>query len=489
MSIRARISNLALLQFLSDYLAVVTAYFSTFLIRFHSEWGVKFFTFLNQLLGVRETGELPEIQEEFYLASAWRITSIIVVTVGVLYGLRDLYPGRRFITRRPTAWNIILANLIALGIFYTYFYLSRNVFHPRSFFAIALMLNVVYCLAFRGLLDRFLQRMRIKRKQGICRAVLIGQGREADFIHEFVSALHPHGIDVVARQVFDTQKPFESWIAELEAMCRHQDIGMIISAQSSLSVGQIMEFLELADRLDIPAKVLSEKMNVLVNEARVTMDMIQGTPLAHFEAPSSVYWFRPIRNTVSLIATLLGLVLLLPVLAAIALLVKLTSHGPVFFVQERIGANRQPFPMYKFRTMYHRADEMQAQVEEFNESGQALFKIRKDPRITKLGRFLRRFSLDELPQLINVLKGEMVLVGPRPLPRRDFENYYEEWHYGRHSGMPGLTCLWQVSGRSDLDFHNMCILDIYYLRNKSWVLDLKIILRTFWAIIFARGAY
>ena len=115
--------------------------------------------------------------------------------------------------------------------------------------------------------------------------------------------------------------------------------------------------------------------------------------------------------------------------------------------------------------------------------------MREDPRVTPVGRLLRRFSLDELPQLLNVVRGEMTLVGPRPLPRRDFENYYEDWHYGRHGGLPGLTCLWQVSGRSDLDFHTMCILDVYYLRNQSWVLDLKIALRTVWVVLFANGAY
>jgi len=145
--------------------------------------------------------------------------------------------------------------------------------------------------------------------------------------------------------------------------------------------------------------------------------------------------------------------------------------------------------MLKFRTMHDRAAELQAQVEEFNESGTGLFKIRKDPRVTGVGRVLRRFSLDELPQLLNVLRGDMTVVGPRPLPRRDFENYYEDWHYGRHAGLPGLTCLWQISGRSDIDFHNMCILDVFYLRNQIWVLDLKILLRTFWVVLFAKGAY
>ena len=139
--------------------------------------------------------------------------------------------------------------------------------------------------------------------------------------------------------------------------------------------------------------------------------------------------------------------------------------------------------------MHDRADELVAQLEEFNESGHGLFKMKEDPRTTGIGKLLRRFSLDELPQLINVLRGDMSIIGPRPLPRRDFEGYYENWHYSRHEGIPGITCLWQVSGRSDLDFHNMCILDVYYLRNRNWALNLKILFRTVQAVLFARGAY
>jgi lipopolysaccharide/colanic/teichoic acid biosynthesis glycosyltransferase len=179
----------------------------------------------------------------------------------------------------------------------------------------------------------------------------------------------------------------------------------------------------------------------------------------------------------------------MPLMLIIGLLVRITSKGPAIFVQERIGVNRKPFKMYKFRTMHNKAEEILAQIEEFNESPETMFKIKKDPRITPIGRFLRRFSLDELPQLINVIKGDMAIVGPRPLPKRDFENYYEEWHYSRHGGLPGLTCLWQISGRSNIDFHNMCILDVYYLRNHSWIMDLIIILRTAKVVIFGTGAY
>ncbi|MDI6773937.1 MAG: exopolysaccharide biosynthesis polyprenyl glycosylphosphotransferase [Verrucomicrobiota bacterium] len=484
-----RIGALGLLQFGADYFAIVVAYFTTLLVRFHGEWGVRFFSVLNRWLGVRETGALPETHEDFYIGSAPRITAIMAVTICALYGLRDLYPGRRFITRRPVAWNVIVANLLALAIFYAYFYLSRNVFHPRGFFATALFLNVIFCLLFRAGLDRTLRRWRSNRQFDRCRAILLGHGKEAGHLSALLAEFHPHGIEVVAEEAWNPGSSFENWIAALEERCRREDIRMIIAAQKDFSTAQIMELLEAADRLDAPAKVLSDAMNILVNRARIPTDTILGTPLVHFEAPSAVRWFRPIRNVASVLAAVAALLVLSPVLAVIALLIKRTSSGPALFAQERIGVNRQPFRMFKFRTMRHRADEMQAQVEEFNESGAGLFKIREDPRVTKVGRFLRRFSLDELPQLFNVARGEMTLVGPRPLPRRDFENYYEDWHYSRHDGMPGLTCLWQVSGRSDIDFHNMCILDVYYLRNKNWALDLKIILRTVRAVLFARGAY
>lgn len=481
--------HLWIFDFGADFLAVVAAYYTTFVVRFHYDWGVRFFTFLNRALSVRETGELGQTLQEFYFGSAFRIILIVTTVVTILYGLRDLYPERRFIRNRFVAWNIIVANLFALALFYAYFYLSRNVFHPRSFFAIVILLNILYCILFRALTAKWLRHVRSRSNIDLCRAVLIGEGPEADYIDAFISEFHPHGIRIMARIPFDPEKPFQDLLRRIEHAESEQKPDVVISVDKRLSINQIMELLELAERLDISAKILSDKMEVLVTEGRLPMDMIMGLPLAHFEAPSTKEWFLSLRNiSVRIVAGLL-LVLLAPVFGVIALLIRLTSSGPVFFQQERIGVNRQAFRMYKFRTMYHRSDEMQAQVEEFNESGQALFKIRKDPRVTRIGRFLRRFSLDELPQLTNVVRGEMTIVGPRPLPRRDFENYYEDWHYGRHGGMPGLTCLWQVSGRSDLDFHNMCILDIYYLRNKSWVLDLKIILRTFWAVLFAKGAY
>jgi len=484
-----KIKHLWLLHFFADFSAIVAAYYTVLLIRFHSVIGERFFTVVNRVLRTRDSGALDDMFEDFYLLSAPRIIFFLVVTLCVLYALRDLYPGRRFIRKRLIAWDVVVSNTITIVIFFTYFYLKRNTFHPRGFFVTVIFFNVICCVLFRAVIDRLLTSIRSRLMMDQIRAVLFGSGEQAKLMNEFIARAHPNGIQIVDQVQSSPDKAFDLLLRSIEASCSQYGADMIIAADTRLSVGQIMQLLEIANRMGISVKVLSDKMNILVNQARIDVDMIQGLPLVHFEAPSPANGSAWTGNLPSKVFACVAIVLLSPLMALIALLIRLTSEGPVLFVQERIGVNRKPFLMYKFRTMYDRAEELQAQVEEFNESGTGLFKIRKDPRVTSVGRFLRRFSLDELPQLFNVLRGEMTIVGPRPLPRRDFENYYEEWHYSRHEGLPGLTCLWQVSGRSDVDFHNMCILDVYYLRNRNWILNLKLFLKTFWVVLFAKGAY
>jgi lipopolysaccharide/colanic/teichoic acid biosynthesis glycosyltransferase len=160
----------------------------------------------------------------------------------------------------------------------------------------------------------------------------------------------------------------------------------------------------------------------------------------------------------------------------------------VLYHSIRPGLGGVPFACFKFRTMYHGADLRQAELEALNEAGGAIFKIRRDPRVTPVGRFLRRFSIDELPQLMNVLRGEMSLVGPRPLPERDFERL-QDWHKKRYLVLPGMTGLWQVSGRSELDFDDLVRLDFLYLERWSVFLDLTILLKTIPAVFLRRGAF
>ncbi|MBN1756118.1 sugar transferase [bacterium] len=199
-------------------------------------------------------------------------------------------------------------------------------------------------------------------------------------------------------------------------------------------------------------------------------------------------WQRVAKRLFDLILSVCFLVLCLPLIIIIALVIKLTTTGPVFFKQKRVGRNGRIFDMLKFRTMCLKAEELQECLHPLNESDGPFFKIRCDPRITRPGRFLRRFSLDELPQLFNVAKGEMSLVGPRP-PLLSELREYRKWHLKRIDTIPGLTGLWQVSGRSDLPFDTMAKLDLYYINNWSLWMDLTILVRTIPAIISGKGAY
>jgi lipopolysaccharide/colanic/teichoic acid biosynthesis glycosyltransferase len=169
-------------------------------------------------------------------------------------------------------------------------------------------------------------------------------------------------------------------------------------------------------------------------------------------------------------------------------LIKAASDGPVFFLQERIGYNKRRFRIYKFRTMIQGAEHMMAELESLNEASGPVFKIKNDPRITLLGKFLRRTSIDELPQLINVLKGDMSLVGPRPLPMRDYQGFSEDWQRRRFSVRPGITCLWQINGRCSIPFDQWMRMDIQYLDEWSLWLDLKILARTIPAVLKGSGA-
>jgi lipopolysaccharide/colanic/teichoic acid biosynthesis glycosyltransferase len=181
-------------------------------------------------------------------------------------------------------------------------------------------------------------------------------------------------------------------------------------------------------------------------------------------------------------------VLLLPLFAVVAILIALESKGDVMFRQERIGLNKRRFLIYKFRTMVQDADKMMPELEMLNEVTGPVFKIKKDPRCTKVGAILRRTSIDELPQLFNVFKGDMSLVGPRPLPTRDFEGFNEDWQRRRFSIRPGITCLWQVNGRSSISFEKWMQLDLQYMDEWSLWLDVKILARTIPAVLKGSGA-
>lgn len=191
--------------------------------------------------------------------------------------------------------------------------------------------------------------------------------------------------------------------------------------------------------------------------------------------------YKFFKRTIDIACSLFGLLLLSPVLIIVSILIKLESDGPIIFSQDRIGYKGQKFKMYKFRSMVVNAEELKKKLAERNEMSGPMFKMKNDPRVTKVGKFIRKTSIDELPQLINILKGEMSLVGPRPsLPKEVKE--FEPWMMERLEVKPGLTCYWQVSGRNDIDFEDWMKLDIKYVRERSFWLDMKLIIKTFFVL-------
>jgi exopolysaccharide biosynthesis polyprenyl glycosylphosphotransferase len=225
-----------------------------------------------------------------------------------------------------------------------------------------------------------------------------------------------------------------------------------------------------------------------LKKARSRSEEFEGDSLISHYTGGFEGWPVVFKRVVDIAVSLSLIILLLPLLAVAAIAIRLTSKGPSIFVQKRLGLNKRHFGIYKFRTMVVDAEKRQKDIEHLNEVTGPVFKIKNDPRITPLGRFLRKTSIDELPQLFNVLKGDMSLVGPRPLPIRDYEGFNEDWQRRRFSVRPGITCLWQIGGRSSISFEKWMELDLQYIDKWSLALDLEILVKTIPAVLRGSGA-
>jgi exopolysaccharide biosynthesis polyprenyl glycosylphosphotransferase len=248
----------------------------------------------------------------------------------------------------------------------------------------------------------------------------------------------------------------------------------------------IMGLVRSCESQGVRARVVPDVFQLSLS--RVDMDDIGGIPLMGLRETRLPRGARLLKRALDFVGAALALLVTSPLLLAVAIAIRLESPGPALFVQKRVGEGGRIFSIHKFRSMREGAEEEQALLLDRNEATGPLFKMRDDPRLTRLGAWLRRLSVDELPQFINVLRGEMSIVGPRPgLPSEVAE--YQPWHRQRLEVPPGITGLWQISGRSDVSFDEMCLLDIYYIENWSLGLDLIIMLRTIPHVLFGHGAY
>jgi exopolysaccharide biosynthesis polyprenyl glycosylphosphotransferase len=322
------------------------------------------------------------------------------------------------------------------------------------------------------------------------RAVLVGTGRH---IREVAHALAdaPHSRVQVVGFLAPGALPANGLralgeLGELDRVLREERIGEVIIADPDFPQGEAVGLVDRCHRRGVRVRIAPSTMEILIHRAEFVPG--ESVPLFELKPPVFEGVDYALKRAFDVVGATLLLALLSPLLAAIWIAVRASSRGPALYRSWRQGIGERPFACLKFRTMDDDAEQRQADLEVHNEASGPLFKIREDPRMTAVGRLLRRFSLDELPQLINVLRGEMSLVGPRPLPVRDFERL-EPWHRKRYLVLPGITGLWQVSGRSELDFDDLVHLDFLYLEHWSLALDLTILLKTIPAVVSRRGAY
>jgi exopolysaccharide biosynthesis polyprenyl glycosylphosphotransferase len=280
----------------------------------------------------------------------------------------------------------------------------------------------------------------------------------------------------------------DSPIEQLNSVIANKTVDEVLVALPIDRYGPLVQaIVRQCEEQGIIVRVRTEMSTLHI--ARSYVDNLHGVPVVTIQSGPQDCWQLIAKRLIDVMASTLLLITLAPLLIAVVLLIKWDSPGPVFFGQERVGFNKRRFRMLKFRTMVNGSDQQQCALEHLNEAQGPVFKIKNDPRVTRIGAFLRRFSIDELPQLVNVLKGEMSLVGPRPLPVRDVERIDVQWHKRRFSIKPGITCLWQVNGRSNIGFNDWVRMDLDYIDKWSLALDLLILVKTIPAVLKGPGAY
>jgi exopolysaccharide biosynthesis polyprenyl glycosylphosphotransferase len=322
------------------------------------------------------------------------------------------------------------------------------------------------------------------------RAVLVGEGEQLVSLRRALG-LGRVGIDyeflgVLSRDGDDVGLPVLGRVEDVDRVLAEQRVDELIVSGGDLREEELLDLVEEAHRREVKVRIAPTTAELLTQRAEYVAG--QGIPLFELRPPvvAGVDW--AVKRVFDLLVSAAIVLIGLPLWALIALAVKVDSPGPVFYRDRRVGLGERQFGMFKFRSMYGDAAMRQAALEAANEASGPLFKIKDDPRVTRVGRILRRYSLDELPQVLNVLRGEMSLVGPRPLPLRDYVQL-EDWHRRRYRVLPGMTGLWQVSGRIELTFDDLVRLDFYYLENWSIWLDISILAKTLPAVIARRGAY
>ena len=459
-----RVATMIALDFAGLFAALLTALMVKAVVK-ENEWA-----WTESLVTTRET-----------IPFAFLITALLFARSG-LYADRAQRPGLPKIVSSLFQVTII-ALIYALIATDREQYSSYYIFYGTLFFATVYVSTLRW--AYEKVSGALLRAAGYRR-----RAVLVGSGKHIeDVAHALADEVHTP-VEMLGF-ISLTPRPDNGLrslgrIEELPEILEEHGVQEVIIADPDFPQELCVELVDQCHRRGVHVRIAPSTMEILVQRAEFVPG--RSVPLFELKPPVFAGFDYVLKRAFDFVVALLLLIVLSPLMLAIAAAVFISSRGPVLYRSVRPGIGGEPFSCFKFRTMHDDADQRQADLESLNEASGALFKIRHDPRMTRVGRLLRRYSLDELPQLINVLSGQMSLVGPRPLPQRDFEQL-EDWHKKRYLVLPGITGLWQISGRSDLDFDDLVRLDFLYLERWSVGLDLSILLKTVPAVLRRHGAY
>jgi exopolysaccharide biosynthesis polyprenyl glycosylphosphotransferase len=423
------------------------------------------------------------------------IFSLFILAWHLIFSLSGLYASRRFSDRRGEVIDVVKA--VSLGTFVILF--GAIAFHLRmatpSFLLVFWLVSTCMTVSSRLLLRVILAFVR-KRGRNLRDVIIVGTGgRAMEFARRVIS--RPDLGYRIAGFVDHDWNGMEAFRRSGNALAsdfggfgqflRNSVVDEVVMALPFRSMhAEASQIVALCEEQGITVRVLSSVFDL--KAAPYSSDELEDDSLITHSTGSVEGWPMFAKRILDFTISSIMITLLSPVLLLVATLIKLNSRGPVLFIQKRIGLNKRHFNIYKFRTMLVDAEKRMCEVEHLNEVSGPVFKIKNDPRITPMGSILRKTSIDELPQLFNVLRGEMSLVGPRPLPIRDYKGFNEDWQRRRFSVKPGMTCLWQVGGRSSISFEKWMELDLLYIDKWSLWLDFQILLRTIPAVFKGSGA-
>jgi exopolysaccharide biosynthesis polyprenyl glycosylphosphotransferase len=419
----------------------------------------------------------------------------LLVLWHALFGALGLYTSHRLASRTSEAWDVIKATTLVSLLLWS----TATVFHirmaSRPFVFTFFLMSTSTLVVSRLLLRMFLVQTRL-RGRNLRNVLIVGTSpRAVDFAEKIGS--NPElgyrvmgfadswweGLDEFRR----TGHPLLCDLDELPHFLRSNVVDEVVIALPIRSYhDDASRIAMLCEQQGILLRVLSNIFNLKLAHSRA--EEMEGDAFITHYTGAIDGWPVVMKRALDFTLAMIALIIVSPVMLLAAVLIKLTSPGPIFFTQKRIGQNKRMFTIFKFRSMAVDAEAQMRKLEHLNEVTGPVFKMKDDPRITPVGKFLRKTSIDELPQLFNVLKGDMSLVGPRPLPIRDYEGFSQDWHRRRFSVRPGITCLWQVNGRSAIPFEKWMELDMQYIDKWSLWLDLKILARTIPAVWRGSGA-